>query len=163
MTRKTAAAVTLSVAALSFGGSYALQETRTTSESVAAAEPMRCEDWTGTFTQKECFGAGVIRFVALHNLQGAVQFCKWRDANPGEWSRLKGYTASGTLPLNIVTWLGGSIKNDIEAYFALGAPVFTLLPNTAPNACTGKLVKPPVVEGVTPGETDATVTVAPGG
>ena len=101
----------------------------------------------------------MIRYVALTNLQGAVQFCKWRDANPGEWSRLKGYSSTGTQPEQIVTWMGGSIKNELEAYFVTGAPTFTIQPNTAPNACTGKLVKPPLVTGVTPGQTEATVTV----
>jgi hypothetical protein len=121
--------------------------------------PPGCNDWPVQLTTGECQAAGVIRYVALYNLQGAAQFCKWRGANPGEWSRLKGYAQTNTSPLNIVTWLGGSIKNELEAYFVTGAPTFTIQPNTAPNACTGKLLAPPVVAGVTPGQTDATVTV----
>lgn len=109
-------------------------------------------------TDGECFAAGVIRFISLHNLQGAAQFCKWKAANPGEWSRIKQYAATEVAPLNIVTWFGGHIKNDLEAYFATGAGSFTIQPNPAPNVCKTPLA-PPVVSGVTPGETDATVTI----
>lgn len=119
-----------------------------------------CEDWTVQLTAGECFAAGIIRNVGLYNLQGAGQFCKWKPANPGEWSRLKTFAETGALPLNIVTWFGGSIKNWLEAYFATGAPTFTILPNTAPNICKTPLA-PPVIAGVTPGETDATVTITP--
>lgn len=120
---------------------------------------MGCEDWTGTFTQRECFAAGVIRNVSLTNLQGASQFCKWKTANPGEWSRLKMYANDGQAPTQIVTWLGNHIQNDLQAYFAAGGPAFLILPNTAPNACTGKLIASPPVQGVTPGQTDVTVTL----
>jgi hypothetical protein len=130
-----------------------------TATTTVTGTPMGCEDWAGTFTQRECFAAGVIRNVSLYNLQGAAQFCKWKAANPGEWTRLKGYSATGTAPTGIVTWLGGHIQNDLQAYFAAGGPTFTILPNTAPNICGGKLVTPPTIVGVTPGETDATVTV----
>jgi hypothetical protein len=133
------------------------------STDVVTADPQPgCNDWPGVqLTYGECQAAGTIRFVALTNLQGAIQFCKWRGANPGEWSRIQGYAETEVLPTNIITWLGGSIKNELEAYFVTGAPTFTILPNTAPNACTGKLVAAPVITGVTPGETDATVTIAP--
>lgn len=134
-----------------------------TETTTVSSEAMGCEDWSGSYTQRECFAAGVIRNVSLGNLQGAVQFCKWRNANPGEWSRLKGYASSGAAATQIVTWMGGHILNDLQAYFAAGGPAFTILPNTAPNACTGKLFAPPAVQGVTPGQTDVTVTVAPSG
>jgi len=124
---------------------------------------MGCNDWVTPvpLTTGECQAAGTIRYVALVNLQGAVQFCKWRSANPGEWTRLKEYAKTGAQPLDIVTWMGSSIKNEIEAYFVVGAPSFTMTPNNAPNACTGKLVAPPTLQGVTPGQTDATVTLGP--
>jgi len=156
---RTIAAV--GAAAVVLGGASAVALNNVTSESVAVttAEPKNCEDWNITLSDGECFAAGIIRNVSLYNLQGAAQFCKWKGANPGEWSRLKGYAATETEPLNIITWMGGHIKNDIQAYFVTGAPTFTIQPNTAPNACTGKLVTPPVVTSVTPGETDVTVTV----
>jgi hypothetical protein len=131
----------------------------TPNESVTAGA-MGCEDWNMQLTSGECFAAGIIRNVGLHNLQGAGQFCKWQPANPGEWSRLKGYAQTEIPPTNIVTWFGGSIRNWLEAYFVTGAPTFTILPNLAPNVCKTPL-PPPVVAGVTPGETDATVTIAP--
>jgi hypothetical protein len=121
---------------------------------------MGCEDWSGTYTAGECHAAGIIRFYALNSIQGAVQFCKWRAANPGEWSRLQGYATSNTPPLNIITWMGAAVRQQLEAYFAAGGPTFTIQPNTAPNICgAGKLVKPPVVAGVSPTDTDATVTI----
>lgn len=163
MTRTTlaagAAAAVLAVGGFAAASAVDIIPLSATETTTVAAGAMGCEDWAGTFTQRECFAAGVIRNVSLGNLQGAAQFCKWRDANPGEWSRLKGYASSGTVPTQIVTWMGGHILNDLQAYFAAGGPAFTILPNTAPNACTGKLLAPPVVQGVTPGQTDATVTV----
>ncbi len=135
-----------------------LSATETTTVSAGA---MGCNDWPSQLTQKECFAAGVI-LTGFQNLQPAVQFCKWKAANPGEWSRLKTYAATGgtTPPSQIVTWFGSSIRDDLLAYAVIGAPGFALeLTNPPPNACTGKLVKPPIVLGVTPGETDATVTV----
>jgi hypothetical protein len=164
MTTRTAIAAGAGAVVLTAGGFATasqldiapLSATATTTTTVGA---MGCNDWPVQLTTGECQAAGIIRYIALTNLQGAAQFCKWRDANPGEWSRLNGYSSSGTTPASIVTWMGGSIKNELEAYFVTGAPTFTIEPNTAPNACTGKLVKPPVVTGVTPGQTDATVTV----
>jgi hypothetical protein len=121
---------------------------------------MPCGDFGGILmTSGECFAAGTIRFVGLYNLQGAAQFCKWRAANPGEWTRIKTYAGTGDKTnVNVVTWLGGSIVNGLEAYFVLGAPVFTIQPNTSPNRCKTPLA-PPVVAGITPGETDVTVTI----
>ncbi len=139
----------------------------TTTVQLAPAT-MGCNDWDVTLSTGECQAAGTIRYVSLYNLQGAVQFCKWRAANPGEWSRLKTYASDGQSPANIVTWMGGHIQNDLQAYFVAGGPVFdnpsttvveSIPPNTSPNACTGKLVAPPLIKGVTPGQTDATVTV----
>lgn len=129
--------------------------------AAASAEP-RCE-MEGPLNSQACFAAGVIRYVSLGNLQGAGQFCKWRSGSPGEWSRLKAYAQQGAAapPANIVSWFGNHIFNDIQAYFAAGGPPFTIMPNTAPNACRTPL-PPPVVQGVTPGQTDVTVTVAPG-
>jgi len=116
-----------------------------------------CELGSGIPTPA-CHAAGAIRFGAVHNLQGAAQFCRWREANPREWLRLKEYARTGTPPTNIVTWFGAAIRNQIEAYFATGAPAFEIAPNTAPNVCRTPLPAPTVV-GVTPGETDVTVTV----
>lgn len=130
-----------------------------TATTTVAAGAMGCNDWPVQLTPGECQAAGVIRYVSLVNLQGAAQFCKWRTANPGEWSRLKQAASTGEDPASIVTWMGSHIRDDLLAYRATGAPPFTITPNTAPNACSGKLVKPPVVTGVTPGQTDATVTV----
>lgn len=167
MTTRTAIAVGAGALVLAAGGFATASEldivplSATATTTVSAGE-MGCNDWPGVqLTTGECQAAGTIRYVALTNLQGAAQFCKWRGANPGEWSRIKGYAETEVLPLNIITWLGGSIKNELEAYFVTGAPPFTILPNTAPNACTGKLLAPPVIAGVTPGEMDATVTIAP--
>jgi len=138
--------------------SIPLSATATTTTTVNAKG---CNDWPGAFTDGECFAAGAI-LTSLSNLQPAVQFCKWRAANPGEWSRLSGYASSGTHAEQIVTWLGGSILNELEAYFATHAPTFTLPRDPLPpNACGGKLLAPPAVGGVTPGQTDVTVTVTP--
>lgn len=149
--------------ALAVGGVVAGSELASSTETVtvvAETTPPGCNDWPVELTTGECQAAGTIRYVALANLQGAAQFCKWRDANPGEWSRLKGYATTEAPPASIVTWFGSSIKNELEAYFATGAPTFTIAPNTAPNACRTPL-PPPTVAGVTPGQTDATVTIGP--
>lgn len=157
---KTIAAIAGAVVLV--GGALVAGDTLTpfSSPAVAVAGAMGCEDWNVQLTSGECFAAGIIRNVSLNNLQGAGQFCKWQPANPGEWSRLKGYAQTETLPTGIVTWFGAHILDDIQAYFATGAPTFTILPNTAPNRCRTPLA-PPVITGVTPGETDATVTIAP--
>ncbi len=118
-----------------------------------------CNDWPLPMTDGECGAAG-FTLVAFQNLQPAAQFCKWKAANPGEWSRLVAYAASGTPAQTIITWLGGSILNQLQAYFVTGAPTFALPRDPLPpNSCGGKLIAPPVVSGVTPGETDVTVTV----
>jgi hypothetical protein len=161
MTTRTAIAAGVGAVVLAAGGFATANEFDITPFSATATTTigaMGCEDWTVQLTAGECFAAGIIRNVGLHNLQGAAQFCKWKGGSPGEWSRLKAYAETETLPLNIVTWFGGSIKNWLEAYFVTGAPTFTILPNTAPNICKTPLA-PPVIAGVTPGETDATVTV----
>lgn len=162
MTTRTALAAGAGVVALAAAGFVAggtdISPLSATETTTVAAGAMGCEDWPVQLTQRECFAAGVIRNVSLSNLQGALQFCKWKAANPGEWSRLKGYATTGTAPTAIVTWFGGHIQNDLQAYFAAGGPPFTILPNTAPNVCKTPL-SPPVVTGVTPGETDVTVTV----
>lgn len=120
---------------------------------------MNCENWGVQLTSNECFAAGTIRNVSLQNLQGAGQFCKWKAANPGEWNRLLNYAGTEAAPNPvIVTWFGGHIYNDLQAYFAAGGPTFTIQPNTALNICKTPL-RPPTVTGVTPGQTDATVTV----
>lgn len=155
--RRTFAVV---AAGAAFVGGYAGSALLSSSAAEPAPATMGCENWAGTYTQKECFAAGVIRNVALYNLQGAAQFCKWRPANPGEWTRLKGYASSGIAPQEIVTWFGASIRNQLEAYFAAGAPAFTIEPNTAPNRCKTPIAAP-IVQGVTPGQTDATITVGP--
>jgi hypothetical protein len=133
---------------------------------VSLAEPppdiaKSCEDWNLSLSDGECFAAGTIRFVLFHNLQGAAQFCKWKAANPGEWSRLKGFAQTKTPPTNIITWFGGAQLNALEAYFATGAPTFTIQPNTSTNVCKTPLT-PPTVAGVTPGETTVTVTIEEG-
>jgi hypothetical protein len=152
-----AGALVLAAGALVAGGTVA---DLTPNEAATSAEAMGCEDWTVQLTPGECFAAGVIRNVGLWNLQGAGQFCKWKIGSPGEWSRLQGYAETETPPASIVSWFGASIKNWLEAYFATGAPTFTIAPNTALNICRTPLA-PPAVTGVTPGETDATVTIAP--
>lgn len=161
MNRQTLAGGAIALA-LAAGVSTAIVASDSTQDStpqalVATTPAANCE-YPGPQNAQACFAAGVIRNVSLSNLQGAAQFCKWRSANPGEWTRLKGYASSGTKPTQIVTWLGAHILNDLEAYFAAGAPPFTIAPNTAPNVCRTPLA-PPIVAGVTPGQTDATVTV----
>lgn len=130
--------------------------------SVPAPPDPNCE-FGPDIPSEACFAAGIIRNVSLSNLQGASQFCKWRTANPGEWNKLTSWAQHAGEPNviepTVLTWMGNHIKNDLQAYFVTGAPAFQILPNTAPNACTGKLLSGPVVSGVTPGQTDATVTV----
>ena len=150
-----AAAGAVILAAVGFSGASYLGGKETAS---LTPEPPQCENWAPTLTPGECFAAGTIRYVSLYNLQGAAQFCKWALANPGEWSRLKSAALIGEPASNIVTWMGGHIKNDLEAYDATGAPVFSIQPNTAPNKC-GTPLAAPSVAGVTPGQTDATVTI----
>ena len=142
------------------GGVYgvAIQDEENSPRLGATAAEPNCELGPNIPTPA-CFAAGAIRFVSMTNLQGAAQFCKWRAANPGEWNRLKGYASTGDKPDRIITWFGGHIQNDLEAYFATGAPPFTMPVNHAPNVCRTPLV-PPKIAQVTPGETDVTVTVA---
>lgn len=163
MTTRTAIAAGVGAVALAatgfVAGSTDIAPLSATATTTVTATPMGCNDWSGSFTQKECFAAGTLR-TALENLMPAVQFCKWKAANPGEWSRLKSYLSSGTPPTNIVTWLGGSIRDEMAAYLVAGGPPYSVPLNPLPpNACTGKLVTPPTVTGVTPGQTDVTVTV----
>ena len=146
------------ILAVSFAGGVGLATHNGSSPAPhVPSEAKACNDWPGTYTDGECFAAGTIQY-SLHDLQGAAQFCKWRAANPGEWSRLKGYASTAVAPSSVITWLGGSIRHQLEAYFAAGAPPFTIPPNTAPNVCKTPLA-PPVVQGVTPSQTDVTVTV----
>jgi hypothetical protein len=93
-------------------------------------------------------------------LQNAGQFCKWEAANPGEWSRLQGYAATEVQPQSIVTWLGSGLRDEISAYFATGAPPWTILKNYPPNRCKTPL-PPPVIASVTPGETSVTIEIQP--
>jgi hypothetical protein len=158
-------AILITAGALAFAGTAVvstqvgpLAPEASTVTVVASAGPA-CGDFPEITDTGACFAAGVLAFVFWPNIQGAVQWCKWRDANPGEWSRLKTYASTGTTPTQIVTWMGGAMRNALEAYFAAGAPPFTIKPNPAPNACTGKVLAPPTVTGVTPGQTDVTVTV----
>jgi hypothetical protein len=144
-------------AAVIAGGIYTVSNVGESPRREAAAAEPDCEFGPNIPTQA-CFAAGVIRNVSLSNLQGAAQFCNWKKANPGEWSRLKAYAETGGAPANIVTWFGGHILNDLQAYFATGAPEFIIQPNNAPNICKTPLA-PPVVSGVTPSDTDVTVTL----
>ena len=118
-----------------------------------------CEDW-GYMTDGECFAAGAIRFAYFSNLQGSGQFCKWKAANPGEWSRLQGFAQTNIAPVTIITWLGASIRNSLEAYFGTGAPTFTIPPNTAPNICRTPL-KAPTIGKVTAGQDSVTIEIIP--
>ena len=147
--------------ALAAGGFTASQELGP-AETITATTTIAtkgCNDWPGTFSDGECAAAGAT-ITALQNIQSAVQFCKWKFANPGEWARLVSYAATGTHSTSILTWLGGSIQNSLEAYFGTHAPGFPLPVSPLPaNACGGKLLTPPTIQGVTPGQTDVTVTV----
>jgi hypothetical protein len=132
----------------------------TATETVVVTPPtMGCNDWPVQLSTGECQAAGTIRYVSLVNLQGAAQFCKWKSANQGEWSRLKAYAASTTPPMDVVTWLGSSILNQLQAYFVTGAPSFVMPVNDAPNKCRTPL-PPPGIASVIPGQTDVTVTVS---
>lgn len=154
-----AVGATAVILAAAGAGTALVASNDSTTGAVASTPSMGCNDWAVTLTLGECQAAGIIRYVALVNIQGAAQFCKWRSANPGEWTRIKGYASTATIPTNIVTWFGSSLRDEVQAYLITGAPTFTMPTNTAPNACSGKLVKPPVIVGVEPGQTDATVTV----
>lgn len=169
MTNKTAAAGAAAALAIFATGivsatvaTNAAETTTTTTQVLApVTDPqMSCGSWMPLLTAGECGAAGTIRYASLNNLQGAVQFCKWKAANPGEWSRIKTYAETATMPTNIVTWLGAHIMQDIQAYFYTGAPAFTIQPNTAPNVCKTP-IPAPIIAGVTPGQTDATITIAP--
>lgn len=171
MTNKTAAVGAAAALAVFTTGivsatvaTNSVETTTTTTQVLApATDPqMNCGSWMPLLTAGECGAAGTIRYASLNNLQGAAQFCKWKAANPGEWSRIKGYAETGTMPTNIVTWLGAHIMQDIQAYFYTGAPAFTIAPNTAPNVCKTP-IPAPIISGVTPGQTDATITIEPGG
>lgn len=140
------------------GNQTASSVTTTLQDGTPVVELRNCGDFNQMMPDSSCFAAGTIRFVSLYNMQGAAQFCVWSKANPGEWLRLQNYAKTNTLPSDIVTWFGGHIKNDLQAYFAAGGPAFTIQPNTAPNRCKTPLA-PPAVTGVTPGQTDVTVTV----
>lgn len=119
-----------------------------------------CNDWPIQLTTKECFAAGTIR-TALQNIQPAIQFCKWKAANPGEWSRLRALALTPGGTPQIATWMGTAVMNQLQAYQAVGAPPFELQIQLPPNACGGKLISAPVIGGVTPGQTDVTVTANP--
>jgi hypothetical protein len=146
------------VAAVALAAGGTVVGTQLAASDPAPVGTKMCDGIDLFLTDGECFAASVIRFVSLYNMQGAAQFCNWKKANPGEWSRLKAYAETNGQPANIVTWFGGHIKNDLEAYFATGAGVFIIEPNISPNICKTPLA-PPVVTGVTPSETDVTVTV----
>lgn len=167
MERKRVAAVAAGFSALAAGGFVLggtdispLSATETMTVLAATAEPPACEDWGVIIPTSSCFAAGIVRNVSLSNLQGAAQFCKWKDTNPGEWNRLMTYASDGQAPARIVTWFGNHIQNDLQAYFAAGGPPFSIKPNMASNICKTPLA-PPVVAGVTPDQTQATVTVTP--
>lgn len=134
-------------------------------ELVSSSSPAEagCNDWvlSTPMTQRECFGAGTI-LIGLDNGYQAGQWCKWQAANPGEWSRLQAYAANPVVPpANIISWFGGWIYDQLQAYTALGAPPFTLSPTPAPNRCKTPTLAAPVVGGVTPGPSTVTVTVNP--
>lgn len=129
--RVGAIVVAIAVVAIA-GASYAFQEELAT--TVPESDPP-CE-LGSEIPIGACLAAGTIRYVSLPNLQGAKQFCKWREDNLGEWVRLKTYAETGeTVQLNVVTWMGLHVKNDLEAYFAIKAPPFVLLPNPTPGVC----------------------------
>jgi hypothetical protein len=158
-----AAAAGAAALALAAGGVIAATSIGdSSSSSVATTPPSGCNDWPGTWTQRECFAAGAVQ-TALANIQPAVQFCKWRAANPGEWSRLQAGARSGVQAASIVTWMGSAVRDQLDSYRYAGAPPFELAIVLPPNACGGKLLAPPAIAGVTPGPTDATVTIAPSG
>lgn len=159
MTRHLAAAA-VGTAALALGIAAGTQLGGTSTPTVLTPTVAACEDWAINLTRGECHAAGAIRFVALYNLQGAAQWCRWRDANPGEWARLRQMAAMGQPPERIVTWLGNAIRNVLEAYQATGAPPFEIAPNTAPNVCRTPLATPKV-SATRVDETTATVTIAP--
>lgn len=163
MTTRTAIAAGVGAVVVAAGGFVAADQVgiaplSATSTTTTTLSEKGCNDWPGAFTDAECGAAG-FTLTALANVQPAKPFCVWKAANPGEWSRLSAYASTGAQAQNIVTWQGGSISNSLQAYFVTGAPTFTLQITLPPNACGGKLIKPPTISGVTPGETDVTVTV----
>lgn len=143
---KTAAAI---ASAAVIGGAAFVAGSQSNEPQSVAESPI-C-DATGTAVDSGACGAqGVILHGLLYNIQGAVQFCKWKAANPGEWSRLQAYLgAPSTSPPGIVvTWFGAALRDAIQAYsFAYGQPA--AMPIPAPNACGGKLIAPPTNVQVT--------------
>jgi hypothetical protein len=119
----------------------------------------RCGEWEALYTPRECGAAGLIRYAALHNLQGAAQFCKWRAANPGEWQRLREMAQTGTTA-QVRSWMGAAIRDVLQAYAEAGGPTFTIAPNESPNVCRTPLPAPQL-DVVSVDETSVTVTIAP--
>lgn len=107
-----------------------------TTDAQPPAPPDGCNNWAGTWTPRECAGAGFI-LSALQNVTLAKVFCTWVKGSPGEWSRLKGYASSGIPPMNIASAYGVSLWDEMQAYFGAGGPVPLLLYQTPPatNSC----------------------------
>lgn len=87
----------------------------------------------------------------FHNAQGAGQFCKWKAANPGEWSRVKNMMNNPQTnpPDGVVTWFGASLRDLTQAYAWAQGSAYIIPPNTAANICKTPLA-PPTNLRVTP-------------
>lgn len=143
MTRQARIAAVGAAAALFVGGG-ALGSQLASESSVAVTEELPfCGEGGPPLDLGLCGVQGTVKGL-LYNMQGAAQFCKWRAANPGEWSRVKAMFLSPQKqpPSGVVTWFGASLRDLSQAYaYAEGAP-YTIPPNTAPNACKTPLAPP---------------------
>jgi hypothetical protein len=85
----------------------------------------------------------------LGNLVNAVQFQKWRDANPGEMARLTAFMADPRQePIAMLTFLGGALVQTMQAYaHAGGAPILAWPQANAPLDPRRKDKKPPSSPG----------------
>jgi hypothetical protein len=146
MVPKSIAAVAgAGIIALGAGAFLATQnETAPLSVVETVSSTTSCGDTNLPEDTRICGVRGFLLNGSLYNMQGAVQFCKWKAANPGEWTRLKSYLASTTPPLNIVTWLGAHIRDDIQAFLLANNNIGSTMPeNNSPNICGGKILAPP--------------------
>ena len=134
-------ATALSAAALGAAGGASLAPQSTSAEPQTYA--VNCGDYNEPEDERVCATRGYLLWGMLVNIQGADQFCKWRAANPGEWTRIKGYLSTGTVQTPIITWFGAGLRDVVQTYFAASGRPVAMPPNTAPNKCGGKLVAPP--------------------
>jgi hypothetical protein len=121
----------------------------TTAETTTTVEPF-CGESVVPTDPKLCASRGFILYGSLYNIQGAGQFCKWKAANPGEWTRIKAYINTRTTA-QVTTWFGASLRDQVQAYLAADGPTTTMPANNTPNACKTPLSPPTDLQTTTTG------------